>query len=164
MRNVVGLLLLILSLITDCAFASNQVVYFEPNIVKLEGNVRMLTFPGQPNYESIKHGDAEETDAYLILSKPIDIALYDATDIGNNAAVKNVKFIQLVVDREDDWKQIKEGNNVRIEGILFSALTGHHHARVLLRVNIVNVITKSEMMSKKLNITKEDRLFLKYQH
>lgn len=55
---------------------------------------------------------------------------------------------------------IGQGNRVHITGNLSAALTGHHHARILLEVNKVKVISTKNRISKKLNLTKEDQEFL----
>lgn len=120
MRIIIRLLLLIF-FIPSFSFAKNQLVYFEPKIVKLSGVIKILKFPGQPNYESIKNGDADETGPYLILNNPIDIRLMPKIQIGNDNFEKNVKLLQLVVLNDDDWKNVEEGNCVSVIGTLSSA-------------------------------------------
>ena len=159
------LLFLLFFSFSSFLYSKNQIFYFEPNIVELSGMVRILKFPGPPNYESIKNGDAEEVDGYLILSKPIDIHLMPGIQIGNDAIEKNIRFIQFVVQRESDWERIKEGNYVHVVGTLFSALTGHHHARVLLTIKKIDVLSTHKIINnKKLDVTKEDLEFLKNQN
>lgn len=145
MQFIKLLLLIIFYLISQSSIVKNQLVYFEPKSVKLNGMIKMLTFPGPPNYESIKNGDADETGPYLILSNPIDIKLVPRVQIGNDEPEKNVKLIQLVVHHDNDWKKIKEGNYVDVTGTLFHALTGHHHARILLWINKINVLSKHNL-------------------
>ncbi|OGT49014.1 MAG: hypothetical protein A3E82_08730 [Gammaproteobacteria bacterium RIFCSPHIGHO2_12_FULL_38_11] len=164
MQLIKLLLLPIIVFISSPSIAKNQSVYFEPKVVELEGAIRTLKFPGSPNYESIKNGDADETGPYLILNNPIDIKLVPKMQIGNDEPEKNVKIIQLVVRHDNDWKNVKEGNYVHITGTLFHALTGHHHARVLLWINKIKVFSTQKNINKKLNITKEDKQFLDHEY
>lgn len=163
MRYINLLSLIIFYLMSLSVLAKNQLVFFEPKSVVLNGVIKNLTFPGPPNYESIKNGDADETGPYLILDKPIDIKLISGFQIGNDEPEKNVKLIQLVVHNGHDWKKMKEDNYVHITGTLFHALTGHHHARILLWINKIDVLSKHKV-NNKLNVTDEDREFLKYQN
>lgn len=141
--------------------AKNQLVYFEPKYVELNGTIKTLQFAGPPNYESIKNGDADETGPYLILNNPIDVQLIPKLQNDNDIPEKNVKLLQLVVQNNNDWEKAKEGNYVHIVGTLFHAFTGHHHARVLLMIKKITVISKQKIVSNKLNITDEDKEFLK---
>lgn len=156
------LFLLIMLIIPQVSLA-NQTVYFEPKNVELEGTIVTLKFPGPPNYESIKNGDRDETGPYLILHNPIDIKLSSNVQIGNDEPTKNVKLIQLIVLNESDWDKVKEGNQVHIKGILSSALTGHHHARVLLDINKIIVVSKKTIINK-LDVTPDDLKFLENQN
>ena len=164
MRLIRLLILLIIFSLSSLSIAKNQKVYFEPKVVALEGTIRTLKFPGPPNYESVKNGDADETGPYLILKNPIDIKLVPKIQIGNDEPENNVKFLQLVVSNDNDWKNVKEGNYVYVTGTLFHALTGHHHARILLLINKIKVFSSKKKFNKKLDLTTEDRQFLKYQY
>lgn len=171
MRYLNILLLIALFCLTPSyLLAKNKIVYFEPKTVELDGIIRILTFPGQPNYENIKNGDADETGPYLILKNPVDVNLALNGKTGNNEPTKNIKLIQLIVQNDSDLKKLKklnDGYKAHIVGTLFSAQTGHHHARVLLRVNKINIFSMHSMqkvLNKKLNVTQEDQQFLKYQH
>lgn len=162
------LLLLLLFFISFSANASNQVVSFEPAQITLKGDIIMLTFPGPPEFESIKKGDMAEKGPYLILSNPVDVQS-PPTQMSNHTETdetqKNVKLIQLVVFNKNDWKRIKQGNKVLVTGTLFSAITGHHHARVLLKVKKIEVISKQKISDKALeHITVEDKQYLQQQH
>ncbi len=156
-------LLLLLMLIIPQLSLANQTVYFEPKAVDLEGTIVTLKFPGPPNYESIKNGDRDETGPYLILNNPIDIKLSSNVQIGNNEPTTNVKLIQLIVLNDSDWGKIKEGNQVHITGTLSNALTGHHHARVLLDINKIIVVSKRAVINK-LDVTADDLEFLENQN
>lgn len=157
-------MLLMIVFISSASVAKTPHVFFEPVVVKLEGTIRTLKFPGPPNYESIKNGDADETGPYLILNNPIDIQLVPKIQIGNDEPEKNVKLIQLVVRDNNDWRYVKEGNYIQIKGTLFHASTGHHHARVLLWINKIEVISTHKVADKKINFTKEDREYLEHEY
>lgn len=156
------LILLIMLIIPQLSLA-NQTVHFEPKTVELEGTIITLKFPGPPNYESIKNGDRDETGPYLILNNPIDIQLSPNVQMGNNEPTKNVTLVQLIVLNDGDWDKVKKGGLVHITGTLSSALTGHHHARALLDINKISVISKRKAINK-LNVTTDDLEFLKNQH
>ncbi|MBA2653901.1 MAG: DUF4431 domain-containing protein [Gammaproteobacteria bacterium] len=165
MRSLFFLFLLIFfSIMSPPSSARNQIVYFESKDVELKGVIRVLKFPGAPNYESIRNGDEDETGGYLILNHPIDINLKSNTQNENDEPVKNVKFIQLMIHNENDWKKIKEGNYVHVMGTLLAAQTGHHHARILIRINKINILSKEKIDIRKYDVSDEDRQFLKYQH
>jgi hypothetical protein len=152
------LFLLFLFLISSFAMAKNQAVYYEPNPVTLIGFVKHITFPGPPNYESIKEGDLNETGPYLILKNPIDA--YPApnrTEMDNNDELeKNVSILQIVMPQNIPWKKVKEGNYVRIHGTLFRRLSGHNHSRVLIEVKSIDVLPKRKIRPREIMITKED--------
>lgn len=154
------LMFFILYVISPLAIAKNQLVYFEPKIVELSGIIRTLQFPGPPNFESIKNGDANETGPYLILDNPIDIKLIPKSHGDMNEPEKNVKILQLVVVNDNDWSKVKDGHYVHIIGTLFHGFTGHHHARILLRIKKIEVLSKQKISSKKLDITDEDRRYM----
>jgi len=156
-------LLLLLMLIIPQFSLANQTVYFEPRTVTLDGTVITLKFPGPPNYESIKSGDRDETGPYLILDNPIDIKLSSNAQMGNDEPTKNVKLIQLIILNDCDQDKVKEGNQVHITGTLSSALTGHHHARVLLDINKISVVSKKTIINK-LDVTANDLEFLENQN
>lgn len=163
--NLLKMRLLLLSLlfISAVCFASNQTVYFEPKETTLTGVITMLTFPGPPNYENIKQGDKAEKGPYLILEKPVDIELApNEKQVGNDTPTKNIQIIQLIVLNEKDWETIKKGNNVQITGTLSSPITGHHHARGLLEVKEVKLISKNNPVNQD-SLPAEDKKLLKDQ-
>lgn len=157
-------LLLLIALIIPQLSLANQTVCFEPKVVELDGTIVTLKFPGPPNYESIKDGDRDETGPYLILNDPIDIQLSpNNAQIGNDEPTNNVKLVQLIVLNDSDRDKVKEGNQAHITGTLSAALTGHHHARVLLDIKKINVTSKKEIINK-LDVTTEDFEFLETQN
>jgi len=156
------LFLIFLFFISPLVIAKNQVVYYEPKSVELIGFVKHVTFPGPPNYESIKKGDLNETGPYLILKNPINV--YPVPNMkamdNNDEPEKNVSILHIVVNKDQDWEKVKEGNYVRIQGTLFRRFTGHHHSRVLLEIKKIDVLPKRKITAADIAITKEDYVFM----
>lgn len=123
----------------------------------------MLKFPGPPNYTSIKEGDRDETGPYLILTDPVDIQSSPHIQ-GNDTTEKNVKLIQVVMKHKRDWDKIKEGNIVKVSGTLFHALTGHHHARILVMAEKMRVMGRKSAEASTMHLTKEDLQFLEHEN
>lgn len=157
-------LIIFLMLFPTVILAKNQTVYYDPQTVVLTGVLKTLQFPGAPNYSDIKNGDTAETGTYIILDKPIDVVVSPATnDSNDNSSEKNVSLLQLVVPEKQFWEQIKEGLHVRIKGTLFHALTGHHHARVLINLTQIQLLTQPKQ-NNPLHLTPEDKQFIEQQH
>lgn len=119
-------------------YSRNEVYYYEPTEVFLSGIPVEKTFPGPPNYEDITTGDDPETGWYLEMKRMIDVTTKDRTLDSNNDQM-NVDTIQLVIDWhspiiEKKKYLLKKGGMIQVKGTLFSAGTGHHHARVLLNL------------------------------
>ena len=98
---------------------------------KLVGTISRHTYPGPPNYESIEEGDEAETGLYLDLNEPV--CTDESTD-GVNEAKSGVKQIQLVVADKAMSERLNslQGSVITVQGRLFSSITGHHHAPLLL--------------------------------
>jgi hypothetical protein len=98
----------------------------------LVGKLHRETFPGPPNFENIAAGDTPETGFYLTLKPPVCTSAAAGTD---DTAFDSVTEVQLVLT-EKQYAELrpKLGKEVRLQGQLFSAFTGHHHAKVLLEV------------------------------
>jgi hypothetical protein len=132
-------LIFLLLLVSFNVFAKNTQVKREPEIVKLSGKLELQTFPGRPNYESIKNGDEVERHFYLSLDSPIDV-LKDPND-RDDEPVYNVKILQLVISNDNDWKLLRKigvNGKTTIQGTLFKRFTGHHHSRVLFEVQKIH--------------------------
>lgn len=140
------LIILISILIVTTSLAGNQLIHYEPEIVRLEGIVETQVFPGPPNYCCIKDGDRIERGPYLRLDKPADVDLISNAEIFNNEPERNVKIMQIVVWNQDHWKLVKNGNHVEIIGTLYHRSNGHHHSRVLIKTEQVRItpIVKTE--------------------
>lgn len=117
--------------------AKNLVLHYKPAVVTLTGIIKIKTFPGAPNYESVEAGDDIESGPYLILDHPIDIIATSKDD--NDAAAeteKNQKIIQITNgDTKDNWKDKFIGKHVRVTGSFTHAVFGHHHTNILIEAN-----------------------------
>lgn len=127
---------------TLIAKSKNKVYFYQPEKVTLSGKLFLKTFPGPPNYESIKRGDSPERGWYLKLDKKIDVIVNEKKRVPENSddeSEKAVDVIQLALPYEgyEEYKRkknFKVGARIKLSGTLFRRFTGHHHARVLLSV------------------------------
>jgi len=127
---------LILFLLIPAAHASAQnCLAYDTDGIPLSGTISKKTFPGPPNYESIKKGDKPETYWILHLDTPTC-----TTASGDNAAESNVTDLQLILSAKDyaQYKQlVGQKVPVLVIGKLMHAITGHHHTPVLMEVKVV---------------------------
>jgi hypothetical protein len=113
--------------------APEKRLHYKPEVVTLAGTIEAHTFPGLPNFSSIKEGDEAERGRYLRLSEPVTV-IVSATDTDTNAETeKDVTLLHLTCD-DKIWKKLTTGKQVLLRGTLFHQLTGHHHSRVLMTV------------------------------
>ena len=118
-------------------------VFYEPESTVLAGILTRETFPGRPNYESVKAGDEPETFWILNLSQPIDVAIKPGLKDELNEPEKAVHRLQLIVDYEKVVPKklgFQAGKTVRVVGTLSHAITGHHHTDVLIDVQEAKVV------------------------
>jgi hypothetical protein len=115
---------------------------YEPVVVELTGVIVRETFPGPPNYESVKDGDQPEVHWLLNLPQPICVN-EDKESPDLNPAQVGIRRIQLVFMDPKAYKSYKPlvGKTVLAKGTLYGAISGHHHTPVLLTVTS---ITKAE--------------------
>ncbi len=104
---------------------------YEPTVVSVVGRLGVDTFPGRPNYESIKAGDEPESEYVLHLTQPICVQA-GAGD-PTNSDESGVDRLQVLVDNPlRPMAKGLIGSRVVITGTLFGAVSGHHHTRVLI--------------------------------
>ena len=109
---------------------------YEPESTFLTGKIVRKTFPGRPNYESIKEGDEPETYWILVSAEPL--CLNGKKDKNGKQLYNpesNVYQVQLVF-MGNEYRTYRNlvGKNVIVRGSLFSMQTGHHHTNVLIAV------------------------------
>lgn len=129
--SVFALLLLVCG---TAAQAQGNCLSYDPAEVNLTGTILRKTFPGPPNYQSIKRGDRAETIWILHLDSPVCVT-------GNtdeiNEPEQRVTDVQLVLDGAEFARFRKfTGGRVRVRatGKLFHAHTAHHRTSVLMEV------------------------------
>jgi Domain of unknown function (DUF4431) len=112
--------------------AAQPCLRYAPDTVRIAGTLSRHTFYGAPGFgEDPKH-DEKETGFYLDLAVPICMAP-GGDDI--DVAKPGIRRIQLVLDA-DGYARLRPflGKRVTLRGTVFAAVTGHHHAPVLLDV------------------------------
>jgi hypothetical protein len=112
----------------------DKCLLYGPSVVKLTGTLVRKTFPGPPEYKSIRDGDRSETSWFLDLNTPVCVN-QDKAQPDLNPGRNDVRTVQLVVSAESYKKyKILVGQRVITTGTLFGEHTGHHHTPVLLTV------------------------------
>lgn len=130
-RRVIIVLLLLL---VPGTLLGRRLLRYEPAVVECRGKLRLVYFPGPPNYESTKDGDEREGVYILELEEPFDIAAADDPKKPLNDSEgwgKSVKRIQLI---SNGTLGRHVGKKVNVRGKLFEAIFGHHHTSVLMEV------------------------------
>jgi Domain of unknown function (DUF4431) len=114
---------------------SAQCLKYWPTVVSVTGTLRSQTFPGPPNYESIKRGDRKERAIIVTLLAPACTSRNDPPQ-GLDDPETNIREMQLVVTKSAHWKIVERrlGKRVVVTGTLFHAHTGHHRTKVLIYV------------------------------
>ena len=126
-----AILIVILIMIPTLIFA--ECFNYEPDITILTGKIIRETFPGWPNYESIRGGDEPETYWILNLANPVCVnALQGDLSYPFESRIKHVQLILM----GDEYKKHKNlvGKDVVVTGQLMPMQTGHHYTRVLMIV------------------------------
>ena len=108
---------------------------YEPAEVSLAGRISRRTFPGPPNYQSIRRGDRAETFWVLHLQQPVCV---NGNTNEFNVAEQRVTDLQLILEPEE-YKRFSKfvgtKRSVTASGTLTHAQTGHHHTGVLMDVS-----------------------------
>jgi uncharacterized protein DUF4431 len=118
---------------------------YAPTVVKLTGKLVQETFPGPPNYESVRNGDRPETEWILELDNTHCVD-EDKADPDLNPAQKAVRRIQLVFNDRKAYVKYKDlvSKKIMLTGTLFGGHTAHHHTNVLLTVGTLESLLSSE--------------------
>ncbi|MEE2988263.1 MAG: DUF4431 domain-containing protein [Verrucomicrobiota bacterium] len=94
---------------------------FKETPLIVSGVVSLEIFPGPPNYESIKNGDARE-QAWILTS------------------AKGERFHLVILDdKVEKFATLRRclGKKVHVKGLAWEALTGHHRTPFLITVNSI---------------------------
>jgi hypothetical protein len=96
------------------------------------GSLELHTYPGPPNYKSIKKGDESETHLYLKSDQPITIHFKDF-DKSQAPVTEQVSLFQFGGDFDEHFfKVARKKNHVTLKGDLFESFSGHHHTHFLI--------------------------------
>ena len=109
---------------------SRACVRYEPDTVRITGTLTRRTFYGAPGFGEDPKQDEKETGFYLQLASPIC-----TTSSGDevNMSQTGIRLVQILLDRLGyDRLRKSLGRTIALRGTLSGAMTGHHHARVLL--------------------------------
>ena len=111
--------------------SSTNCLKYEPAVVNLSGAFKRRTFPGRPNYESVKKGDEPETVWILQLNKPVCVE--GDANIWEYAREENISEMQLILTAAQ-YKRYKRLHKklVLVGGKLLPQTTGHHHTKIML--------------------------------
>lgn len=106
-------------------------LHYGPDTVSVAGVLERRTYPGRPNYQSIRAGDEPETGFYLLVSAPL--CTIPDTTVPDAPALRGVRLVQLVLDSAG-YAALRPrlGHRVVLCGTLFATFTGHHYAPLLL--------------------------------
>jgi hypothetical protein len=106
-------------------------------IVTVSGRLIKRIYPGPPNYQSTKLGDAVETPRILLLDNPV--CLYPLPDDHLNEVIDNVNETQLILFIGDILNRAQEMSrlHVQVTGSFFSAQSGHHHTPAMFQVESI---------------------------
>src|SRR5215472_3390379 len=134
MKSVCATILFMLCAELALAQSGRSCLSYEPTVVNLTGTIISRTFPGPPNYESIRKGDEPET--YWLLKLPKAVCVNQKPGDLTDVAKKNIRQIQLVFNSEKAYKTYRRllGRQVLATGTLYGSHTGHHKTPILLTV------------------------------
>ena len=131
MKNVifsVGLIAL------QCIAAHSEAACLQYNQdgIKLIGRIELRTFFGPPNYGENPDTDSRETQALLVLDKPVCVQADTKTfeDAENDQTEVTLVPVGKVAFSQFDKR------HVEVVGSLFHAISGHHHTPVLISVTL----------------------------
>lgn len=130
--NIIRAMFLLVAVVIPAYADDGKCLKYEPATIELTGIVKTKTFPGPPEYRSVKEGDKPEPYWVLYLSKSVCVDGDPKNDI--NPTENNVKSLQLVMIGNYDKYRNLLGQKVTVKGELFHAITGHHHTDVLITV------------------------------
>ena len=137
-RALVLLLLVLLITTSVVSGGSRDCLSYSPDEVKLTGKIRIRTFPGPPNYESVRRGDMPEVTWILHLNQPVCVKRGQDNEF--DVSERNVRDVQMALDQEQytKWRKFARSRaRVVVTGTLFHAHTGHHHTEVLIDVSSI---------------------------
>jgi hypothetical protein len=151
-KSIILKLFIVLAVLASMSMESNSVMaaskanvqkeyYYEPSKTTLKGILVKRMYYGAPNYGENPETDEKEYVYLLKLEKPIKVTAKKGDK--ENTTLTDIQEIQLVATGKNDKQRLKEALNkeIRLQGMLFSAITGHHYTKVLMNVTKVFAAT-----------------------
>lgn len=132
------LLLLMFSLAFSLPVVAESCLHYGGSPVTLSGKVKLQTFFGPPGYGEKPDSDSRETQAILLLEKPICV---EANPKDYEEAEQNQREVTLVPLGKENLKDY-EGNQIMVQGTLYHAFNGHHHTPVLIEIKHIENASK----------------------
>jgi hypothetical protein len=117
--------------------AKDACVPYGPERVTLVGKAVPAIGYGAPDYGGSPDRDAKERFLSLTLDRALCVAAADR-DSPEAEAESNVHEVQLLFGR--GAPEGLAGRRLRVTGTLFHGITGHHHTKVLMTVNRVDLV------------------------
>ncbi len=115
------------------AFGADPCLKYEREKISLAGVITERVFPGPPNYENIRKGDAPETAWILHLDTPVCVVPIDPKD-DIDEPESNVTDMHLIIYGSYKKYEALPGKRVIVSGTLTHSISGHHRTRVLIEV------------------------------
>ena len=120
---------------------SPLVIYYEPAVISVDGVLETHIFPGRPNYTDIAEGDEPEQCFYLRLDEAISRVMPNLEETYSWEAEKNIVVMQLSMHTKRPGF-FRDGDHVRLIGSLYQGHNGHHHTRVLMSVEKIELLAR----------------------
>ncbi|MBI5918371.1 MAG: DUF4431 domain-containing protein [Nitrosomonadales bacterium] len=132
------IIFLMLLFTAQLSWAAEPCLHYSGSPVTLTGKVKLQTFFGPPNYGENPDTDSRETQAILLLAKPICM---EANPAEYEEAEQNQLEVTLVPLKKENLKS-HEGKQIAVQGTLYHAHTGHHHTQVLIEIKRIENVSK----------------------
>jgi hypothetical protein len=122
-------------LMIPASFASDKECWNESKACVVSGTLETRVYPGPPEYEDIKKGDAKEEGLYLKLDHPLTIHFKD-WDKSGAPATESISLMHIAgefdVVRFYKLAEMKKKPRITIKGKIFESFNAHHHTHFLL--------------------------------
>ena len=122
-------------LLASTTFASDKECWNESKTCVITGTLETQVYPGPPEYDDIKKGDAKEEGLYVKLDLPITIHFKD-WDKKDAPAAKSISFMQIAGEFDEvrfyKLGEMKKKSHVTIRGKVFASFNAHHHTPFLI--------------------------------
>jgi hypothetical protein len=132
------LLLLVFLFSHSLSAVASPCLHYGGSSVTLIGKVKLQTFFGPPNYGENPDTDSRQTQAILLLEKPICV---EGNPKAYAEAEKNQHEVTLIPFVKENLKDY-EGKRIMVQGTLYHAHTAHHHTPILIEVKRIKSVSR----------------------